>query len=244
MRCDVVAGDFFDLLRGDVPVSVERRAADALLQVGPQHVEERDEHRQLHQQRQARRQRIDLVLLVELHQLLLLALFVLLVLLFQRVDLGRQALHLLHRLQLPEGQRHEDRPDQDGQADDRQAPAAPDEVGVDEDHDRLEQADQRRERVLDHIGEDGHDLRALGGSVVGKVVFGGLAPRTGRTAGRHHPGPAQSSTSSCPPAPILNTRWASTGSYPPWLHGLHLSSRHPASTRPLSMPYSRIASTA
>jgi hypothetical protein len=40
------------------------------------------------------------------------------------------------------------------------------------------------------------------------------------------------------PGRALNTRWASTGSYPPWLHGLHLSRRHPASTRPLSMPYS------
>ncbi len=93
-----------------VEVFDELVAADVLLQVGAQHVEQRDEHRELQQQRQARCQRIDFVLLVEFHQLLLLALFVLLVLLFQRVDLRSEALHLLHRLQLPESQRHEHRP--------------------------------------------------------------------------------------------------------------------------------------
>ena len=38
-----------------------------------------------------------------------------------------------------------------------------------------------------------------------------------------------------------NRRWASTGSKPPWLHGLQRSRRQPASTSPRSMPYRSIA---
>ncbi len=41
-----------------------------------------------------------------------------------------------------------------------------------------------------------------------------------------------------------NSRWSSTGSKPPWLHGLHRSSRQPARTSPRSMPNCRIACTA
>ncbi len=152
--------------------------ADVFLQVRPQHVEEREEHRQLQQERQARGERVDFALLVELHHLLLLALFVLLVLLFQRLDLGRHALHLLHRLQLPEGQRHEDRSDQDRQSDDRQSPAATQKVVVQEDHDRFEDADQRRKCVLDDVCENWHALDGLlGSSAVGGAC--GTAADTG-----------------------------------------------------------------
>ena len=128
--------------------------ADVLLQVRAQHVEQRDEHGQLQNQRQAGRQRVDFVLLVELHQLLLLALFVVLVALFDLLHLGRQPLHLLHRLQLAVGQRNQHRPDQHRQEHDRQPPAAPHQVVVDEHHDPFEEADQGREGVLDYVRED------------------------------------------------------------------------------------------
>ena len=39
----------------------------------------------------------------------------------------------------------------------------------------------------------------------------------------------------------VNHRWFSTGSNPPWLKGLHRSSRQPASTVPRSMPNRPIA---
>ena len=168
---DGVAHDF-DRVFGDLAVVGDRAvqfprvvfaqllAADIELEVRPQHVEKGDEHRQLQQQGQAGGQRVDFVLPVELHDLLLLALLVLLVLLFQRVDLRGHALHLLHRLQLPVGDRHEDCPNQDRQTHDRQPPAeAEQDVIVNEHHDRFEQGDQRREGVLDHIRrEDRHLL--------------------------------------------------------------------------------------
>ena len=98
MRRDAVAAGFADVVvQRHVPVMrevlriVRRQAvtADVLLEVGAQHVEQRDEHRQLQQQRQTGGQRVDLVLAVELHDLLLLALLVVLVLLFQGADLRR-----------------------------------------------------------------------------------------------------------------------------------------------------------
>ncbi len=186
MRRDLVAVGRFDELRGQVGhaghmprdlvlhgfgrMGIEEidqlSAADVLLQVGPQHVEQRHEDRELQQQRQAGRQRVDFVLLIELHQLLLLALFVFLVLFFERVYLRREPLHLLHRLQLAIGQRDQDGPDQDRQADDRQAPAAAHNVVVDEHHDVFEQRDQGRERVLNHVCERDH-LGGFGVRVVG-----------------------------------------------------------------------------
>ena len=168
VRRDAVAARFFDVFArqmGDgrygrvvevVVVVDQARAADVLLQVAAQHVEQRDEDRQLQQQRQARRERVDFVLAVEVHDLLLLALFVVLVLLFQRLDMRGQALHLLHGLQLPERQRNQQRPDDHRQTHDRQSPTAAHQVVVDEHHDRFEHADQRRERVLDDVGEGEH----------------------------------------------------------------------------------------
>ena len=178
-----------------VVVGDELVAADVLLEIRAQHVEERDEHRELHHERQARCQRIDFVLLIEFHQLLLLALFVLLVLFFQRVYLRSEPLHLLHRLELPEGQRHEHRADQHGEAHDRQAPAPTHDVVVDEDHDVFEQRDQRREGVLDHVGDRWHALAGLGC---------GLSAMGGACAARRRTSPLCAQLG--PPGRVLNTR--------------------------------------
>jgi hypothetical protein len=156
--------------------------------------------RQLRDQGQARGERIDVVLLVELHHLLVQALLVVLVLRLQFLDVGRQALKRLHRLELLQGQRQQRRAHHDRQADDRQAPAAAHDVVVDEHQDRLEDVDERLEDV--RVDERHHEVR-----------------------GR-------------------KTRCCSTGSKPPWLHGLQRSRRQAASTRPRSMPNLRIACAA
>jgi hypothetical protein len=117
-----------------------RLRTDVLAQVLAQHVEERDEDRQLRDKREAGAEWIDLVLLVELHHLLLLALLVVLVLGLDRLQLRLHPLHLLHRVELLDGQRHEDRAHDDREQDDREAPGDP-HVVVEELEDRLEDID-------------------------------------------------------------------------------------------------------
>ena len=56
----------------DVSAGLRRLTANIDAQVVAQHVEEREEDRQLRDERQARPERVDLVLLVQRHQLLLL----------------------------------------------------------------------------------------------------------------------------------------------------------------------------
>ena len=74
-----------------------------------QHEVERDEDRELRDQRQARRGRVDVVLLVELHHLLVQLLPVALVLPLDLLHLRRVLLQRLHRVDLPDRQRHEQR---------------------------------------------------------------------------------------------------------------------------------------
>jgi hypothetical protein len=84
-------------------------------------------------------------------------LLVVLVLRLQRLDLGRDELHAAHRLGLLDGQRHEQRADDDGQGDDREAPAEPDRA-VEEEEDLLEQVDHGLQRLEDgegHLGVRG-----------------------------------------------------------------------------------------
>jgi hypothetical protein len=128
-------------------------------QVRAQHVEQRDEHRQLGDQRQTRAKRVDLILLVELHQLLLLTLLVVLVLGLQRFQLRLQALEGLHRAELLQRQRHEQRADDHRQEHDREAPAGAQVVVEDLEH-RLEHVDER----LEYVRGDEHHQAPLGWS--------------------------------------------------------------------------------
>ena len=120
--------------------------ADVVSQAGPERVEEADEYRQLEDQGKKRGERVDLVLPIELHDLLLLALLVVLVLRLDRFQLGRHPLELLHRVELLEGQRQQQRPDHNRQRDDRPTPRPADHA-VEEDQDRTEDVDQRLENV-------------------------------------------------------------------------------------------------
>src|SRR3979490_3450544 len=119
---------------------------DVDAQARAQHVEQRNEDRQLCDEREAGPERVDLVLLVELHQLLLLALLVLLVLRLDRLHLGLQTLESLHRVELLERQRNQKRADHDREEDDRPSPRNSDGV-VEELQYRLEDIDQRLEDV-------------------------------------------------------------------------------------------------
>ena len=121
-----------------------------------QRVVEGDEDRELQQHRQARGGRVDLVLPVELHQLFVLLLPVVLVLLLDLLHLRRVLLQRLHRVDLPDRQRHEQHPDDDRRGDDRPGPAQA-EVRVEPvenvTHHVLELADDRdrvEDRVKDH----------------------------------------------------------------------------------------------
>ncbi len=112
----------------------------------PQRVVEREEHRQLREHRQARGGGVDVVLAVELHQLLVLLLLVRLVLLLNLLHLRREPLQVLHRVDLPHGERHEQDPDDHRQRDDRPRPRQADaEVQPVEDVPR--RMLERRERV-------------------------------------------------------------------------------------------------
>ena len=90
--------------------------ADVLPQVGLQHVEQRQEDRQLRHHREARGERVHLVLPVEAHHLLVEALLVVLVLLLELLDLRLQPGHRLHRLELLERQRQQREPHERGSA--------------------------------------------------------------------------------------------------------------------------------
>ena len=82
---------------------------DLVLEVA-QDEEERDEDRDLEDDRQARGGRVDLVLAVELHQLFVLLLPVVLLLLLDLLHLRRVRLEVLHRVDLPHRDRHEQEP--------------------------------------------------------------------------------------------------------------------------------------
>ncbi len=108
-----------------IPCARKRRTADVLLEVGAQHVEERDEHGELQHERQAGGERVDPCSPGRASSSPLLALFVVLVLLFQHLHLRSEQLHLAHRAELAERQRHHHRAHHHRQADDRKAPAEP-----------------------------------------------------------------------------------------------------------------------
>src|SRR5674476_468990 len=63
--------------------------------------------------------------------------------------------------------------DKHRQPDYRQTPAPAHDVVVDEHHDRLERADQRRERILDDVGDDWHALLGALGSLVTRLMADG-----------------------------------------------------------------------
>ncbi len=109
-------------LRVRRPWRVDLRA-DVVPQVRAQHVEQRQEDRELRRERETRRKRVDLVLPVELHHLLVEALLVVLVALLELLHLGRVGGQRLHRLELLERQRQQARAHEDGHGDDRPAPA-------------------------------------------------------------------------------------------------------------------------
>ena len=69
---------------------------------------------------------------------------------------GARRCSLLHRAELLERQRHEHRAITTVSPTIARPQLRAHEVVVDEDEDRLEDADQRRERFLDDVGEDGH----------------------------------------------------------------------------------------
>jgi hypothetical protein len=114
-----------------------------------QHQVEGDEDRELRQQRQARGGRVDVVLAVELHQLFLLPLLVGLVLLLDLLHLRRVPLEVLHRVDLPDGQRDQKEPDDHRQRDDRPRPRQADRTV------RAEPLEDVAEEVL----EGGEDVR-------------------------------------------------------------------------------------
>ena len=102
--------------------AVERRVPH--LDRDEQHLVEREEHRNLHQDRQAAGQRIDLLLLVELHQRLLLLHLVVAVALADRHHLRLHRLHLRHRGVGLVGEREEHELDEDGDQQDGDAEVA------------------------------------------------------------------------------------------------------------------------
>ena len=111
-------------VRDDPEEAQIRRRVEAVdLALEPaQDVEERDEDRDLEEERQARGGRVDLVLLVEAHDLFLLALLVGLVLLLERLELRREHLEPLHRVDLLDGERHHHHPHHQREDDDRERP--------------------------------------------------------------------------------------------------------------------------
>ena len=116
---------------------------------------EGEEDRELSQQRDARGRRIDVVLAVELHQFFLLPLLVGLVLLLDLLHLRSVALQVLHRVDLPDHQRHEQKPDEDGERNDRPGPRQADravraEPLEDPAQDVLERRERRGENRRDH----------------------------------------------------------------------------------------------
>src|SRR5918996_1860019 len=84
-----------------------------LVRIAPKDRIQSDEHGHLKEEREAPAQRVDLVLLVQLHDLFVELLPVPLVLLLQRLDLGLDLLHLVHRSGLL--QREGDQDDPNGQ---------------------------------------------------------------------------------------------------------------------------------
>src|SRR5512133_2167526 len=118
-----------------------------MLREVPQRVVETDEDRELRQQRQARRRRVDVLLLVELHQLFVELLAVALVLALDLLHLRRIRLHVLHRMDLLDRQRHEQHPYEHGQSADRPRPRQAERVEAVEDvpkevFERLQQVDE------------------------------------------------------------------------------------------------------
>ena len=111
---------------------------------------------------------IDLVLAVELHQLFVLPRAVVLPLLLDLLHLRRVRLEVLHRVDLPHGDRHEHEPDEDDERHDRPRPGEPDR-GV-------EPLEEAREEILDRPQrvEDGDH-------VVGSRVSGSRKRRRSRT---------------------------------------------------------------
>ena len=118
----------------------------ALAREVPQRVVEPQEHRQLREHRQARGGGVDVVLAVELHQLLVLLLLVRLVLLLDLLHLRREPLQVLHRVDLPHGERHEQDPHEHRQRDDRPRPGQAD-VEVQPVEDVPRQMLERRQRI-------------------------------------------------------------------------------------------------
>ena len=137
-------------------------AADVGRELVPEHVEERDEDRQLRQQRHAGGEGVDFVLFVERHHLLLHALFVVFVLRLDLLDLRLQRLHRAHPFQLFVGERDQQGAGDDRQGDDRHPPAEAD-VVVEELEDRVGDVDQRLQDVGD--GDHGCSLAVVGGGV-------------------------------------------------------------------------------
>ena len=121
-------------------------AADVGRKLVAEHREEREEDRQLGDEGDAGGQGIDFVLLVEAHHLLLHALAVVFELRLDLFDLRLQRLHRAHALDLPVGERDQDRPGEDRQGDDRHPPAQPGAV-VEELEDRVDDVDQRLQDV-------------------------------------------------------------------------------------------------
>ena len=124
----------------------------SLGQLVAQHVEEGDEDRQLGDQRDAGGKGVDFVLLVEAHHLLLHALAIVFVFRLDLFDLRLQRLQRAHSLQLPVGERDQQRPGDDRQGDDRHPPAQPGAV-VEELEDPVGDVDQR----LQDVGVGDHE---------------------------------------------------------------------------------------
>src|SRR3954454_9606997 len=96
--------------------------------LAPLEIEERHEERELEDEREAGAQRIEVVLLVELHELLLHPLLVFLVALLDLLHLWLEQLERLHRADLLEGQRQDQKADHARESDYRPAPAQADVV--------------------------------------------------------------------------------------------------------------------
>ena len=117
-----------------------------------QRLVERIENRDLQQDRKAARGRIDLFLLVQLQDLLLLALLVVLKALLDGLHLRLELSHRGHRLELLLRDWEHDRPDDEGEANDREAEITD---GVEQEHQKVE--DRSREEPepapVDRIAE-------------------------------------------------------------------------------------------
>ena len=156
---------------------VDRAAVDAAARRSSkcaQHVEERDEDRDLEDDRQARGGRVDLVLPVELHQLFVLALLVVLPLLLQRLHLRRVRLQVLHRVDLLDRDRDEQDPHDHGEGDDRPGPR---------EADRLVQPDRGRAGGSPRAAAAGSRTRAAGGGSGSRRVLRLAAAAEARVLG-------------------------------------------------------------